>query len=81
MQEALLELISSRDITRYQLGRRLGLQSLNMTPLYECFSGKRSWRFDYLTRILWTLNEIRTFSDSETDQIVQALLEAGTDES
>jgi len=80
LESTLRKLISSRSITRYRLGKLIGLDTSNMTPFYESLNGKRGWKIRDLTRVLWTINDIQPLSAAESDQIIRALLEAGNDE-
>lgn len=81
MKAILLELLKSRGMTRYRLGKLMGLGPLKMGTMYQTIEGKRPWRIDYFAKILRAISEVRTFDDSEAHQIVEALLKAGTDES
>ena len=75
-----MKLLQARNITRYRLGKLMGIEPLYMGILYQTIAGKRVWRVDYLSRILRTLDEIRSISRAESDQVVRALLEAGIDD-
>ena len=80
MKTMLMNLLQARDMTKYRLGKLMGFEPLYMGTLYQTIDGKRVWRVDYLSRILRTIDEVRSISKAESDQIVRALLEAGNDE-
>lgn len=78
MRATILELIESRGITRFRLGRLIGItDSSKMGWMYEILNGLRPVSYRALCRMLVGLNQARPLTESEADQIVRALLEAG----